>query len=207
MNLNGCLVQLSALLLVFFGVFGLVGVAVPVATEFSEPSAFVITAESQQVEPTRIAPTLPPTFTPSPDLPSRTPVTTLTASNTATFTPSATATLTPTPTNTATITASPTFTNTATPTVTFTATFTPTPAPICQLRINRVLEVNLRAESNASSELVVQMPNNTTMDVYAQEIGFDGLIWFFVEVTVEEVEYEGWVRSDLVEQVTPCPEL
>ena len=201
MNGNGCLMQLMVVLTVIFGGLALAGPSIGNVLE-PDPQEMVLVV-------TEVAPTRIPTNTIMPASPTFTPIPTNTATITATFTPenTATNTFTPTPEDTATNTATFTPENTATNTATSTPTFTPTPATLCELRVNRILDVNVREESNASSALVVQMPNNTSMDVYDQEIGFDNFIWFFIEVTLDGETYEGWVRSDLIEQVTPCPPL
>lgn len=204
MNLNGCLMQLSILLGVGLTLFGVTAFMGPSVGNVFEDVILELDPPAQEVTITRAVLTIAPTVTSSPTLtaePTFTPSATITASNTSTPTNTATHTATLTPSATATDTATPT--NTAT----FTPTLTPTPAPLCLLRVNRILAVNVREESNASSPLVVQMPNNTNMEAYDQEIGFDLLVWYFIEVEVDGEFYEGWVRSDLVEQVTPCPPL
>lgn len=225
MNLNGCLMQLSILLSAVLGI-AFVGapavgnvfenvIDVAPAVEIMPTQAGVevtdevdieTTAEVEATDEVEITEEVEPIAT---NTPTDEPTATVTASATNTATATATNTPTNTATATATFTPSATATATSTPTntATFTPTLTPTPAPLCLLRVNRILAVNVREESNASSPLVVQMPNNTNMEAYDQEIGFDLLVWYFIEVEIDGEDYEGWVRSDLVEQVTPCPEL
>jgi len=200
MNGNGCLMQLMVVLTVLFGGVALGSSAIENVIEPESEIVIVVTEDVPTRFPTNTMIPVSPTFTALP---------TNTATVTATLTPenTATSTATLTPEDTATNTETSTPEDTATNTATFTPTFTPTPATLCELRVNRILDVNVRVESNASSPLVVQLPNNTNMDVYDQEIGFDNFIWFFIEATLDGETYEGWVRSDLIEQVTPCPPL
>jgi hypothetical protein len=63
----------------------------------------------------------------------------------------------------------------------------------------------LRVAPDRFSELVVQLPNNTHMDVYDFAFENDVILWYLVEVELDGTIYEGWVLSDLTEDVTECP--
>lgn len=195
--LNGCLSQLSFLFgIIAFSFLALVGPAV--GNVFSN-----ITTEL--VEPP-IALSDTPTFVPSPTElpPTETPTSTATFTATPTITPSAT--LTATPTNTLTPTDTATATNTATATATFTPSFTPTPTPVCSVRNNRSAMINVRIEAFAGSDLVAQLPIAAEVDVYAvsEQVDPDGYLWYYIETVVDDVPVTGWIREDVVDELTPC---
>jgi len=46
------------------------------------------------------------------------------------------------------------------------------------------------------------------MNVVEQRIGdTDGQVWYRVAVTIEGAAVEGWLRADLVVEISECPEL
>ncbi|MBN1565026.1 MAG: hypothetical protein JXA10_14365 [Anaerolineae bacterium] len=146
------------------------------------------------------------TLTPTPSFtPSVTPTATwtvtpsLTPSHTWTFTPSHTPThtytpsITPTPSDTPTPTSSPTFT--------YTPSTTPTPTYLCQVFLG--IGINVRSEPN--SPIVIHSTGQRyRANVLEQKIGDDNALWFQIEFVVGSSEITGWVRADLVEEITEC---
>jgi tetratricopeptide (TPR) repeat protein len=154
---------------------------------------------------------------------------TLTPSATATFTATATASATPTPTMTATFTVTPsptitpsftvtaslTPTHTDTPTHTFTPSLTPipsetpvpspTPAVLCRVFVNENA-VNVRALPSTGAQVVVQAQRNQAMDVLEQRRADDGQVWYRIVYSISGARVEGWVRSNVVVDLTACPE-
>jgi tetratricopeptide (TPR) repeat protein len=139
-----------------------------------------------------------PSFTPSPTV---TPSFTVTPSPTWTpsFTPTATITPSETPRPTE------TYTPTWTPSVTPTPTITPTLETVCTVITSQ--SINVRSRASRSATLIAQLPTATVLRVLGVETGFDdGLLWYRVEGEVEgSFIRNGYVRSDTVNQVTPCP--
>ena len=163
------------------------------------------------------SPTLTPTatFTPSATW---TPTATSTPTGTAspTITPSFTVTssLTPTHTHTPTHTFTPTLTLTPsisptaslTPIPSDTPTITPSPAFLCRVFVND--RVNIRSRPSTNAQRVTTVERNEAMNVIEQRIGdTDGQPWFRVSVDIEGASVEGWLRADLVVEITECPEL
>jgi tetratricopeptide (TPR) repeat protein len=150
-------------------------------------------------------PTNTPTITPTP---SDTP----TPSNTPT--PTATATITPTPTNTPTATVTPTDTmtpsNTPTPTDTPTITPTPTATPTlvvqCQIYVGRPDGVNVRSRPTSTAALVGFLPSGTAASVLGIERNPEqGQVWYRISVDIEGAVLQGWIRADLVVEISDCP--
>ncbi len=138
-------------------------------------------------------PTDTPTFTATPtETPSRTPT------PTKTFTPSRT----PTASHTPTITLTPTITDT--PTITITPSITPTPPILCSVLAAHD-SVAARTKPSVSGSLIVLVKQYQQMDVLEQKQGDDGHVWYRVQFTLEGLSIQGWVRSDLVTQSSPCP--
>jgi hypothetical protein len=173
-------------------------------------------------------PTPTPTFTPSntptvtrtptstatpTDTPTETPTETPTFTRTPSRTPTRTNTPTDTPTPSDTPTASNTPTETLTPTITLTpsmtltASLTPTPAILCRVAvINDSVAVRPRPSVTVAAIVIARI--NQTMDVLEQRRGDDGRTWFRVQFLIEgENIIQGWVRADLVTQLTNCPVL
>ncbi len=166
--------------------------------------------------------TPPPTFTFTPSdtpppsstaTPTDTPTATFTA--TVTVTPSWTVTpsLTPSHTNTPTHTHTPTatFTPTETPTITLTPSVTATLSELCRVFVSGDQAINVRARPTATATRVGSIPAGTAMPVLRQERstgqGGDGRVWFYVAANIEGARIEGWIRSDLVIQMTDCGQL
>jgi hypothetical protein len=157
------------------------------------------------------------TFTPSATpLPSGTPTVTVTPSPTVTpsWTPTASWTPTPslTPTETATPTHTPTptasYTPSLTPSDTLTPSVTPTLTELCRVFVAENEPINVRAQASAQSTLVGRIPPDTAMPVLRQQrSSADGRIWFYVSASIEGARIEGWVRSDLVIQMSDCGSL
>jgi LysM repeat protein len=95
-------------------------------------------------------------------------------------------------------------TATATPMV---STSTPIPAVLCTVMSSQA--INLRSRSTHDAAIVAQLPANTEMRVSAVEIGSaDNVTWYRVETEVDGTTIRGgFVRSDQVEEITPCPTL
>ena len=216
--LNGCMMQLSALFsTIAFALVGFLVLAGPaignvfsnVVTELDNPPTIAaITPTNTVAPPTETATsTSTATFTVTPSAtvtPSETPTATLT--NTATFTVTPSATPTNTPTATFTPSNTPTPTETPTNTATFTPTFTPTPAPVCIVQNNRDALLNVRSEPFAGSDLLGQLPVAAEVEVYeiSETVDPDGFLWFRIETVVDDADINGWVREDLVNEITPC---
>ncbi len=167
------------------------------------------------------------TFTPTPTLTSTitstptmtfTPSNTPTATSTATQTPTATNTFTPTatftPSNTPTHTHTPTQTATAsdTPTATSTATVTATPVELCQVVVlnTNSIRVRSRPTNRAGTPIVGWLGTGTVAPVLKlerEERNPTGPVWYFIRVTVDDANLEGWIRSDIVSNVigSECP--
>jgi hypothetical protein len=166
-------------------------------------------------------PTATVTLTPSATL-TPTETSTPTATSTPTDTPTATGTSSPTITPSFTVTSSLTPTHTDTPTHTFTPsisptasdtvepsetpTITPTPAFLCRVFVND--SVNIRSQATANSQRVTTVLRNQAMNVLEQRLGInDNQIWFRVSVDIDGATVEGWLRGDLVVEISECPEL
>jgi tetratricopeptide (TPR) repeat protein len=141
-----------------------------------------------------------------------TPSNTPTASNTPspTVTPSFTATpswtWTPSHTPTHTITPSETPRPSETPSVTPTPTITPTLETLCTVITRQNINVRSRPAAGDTA-LVAQLPTGTVLRVLGVETGLnDGLLWYRIEADYSGIVIRnGYVRSDTVNQVTPCP--
>jgi tetratricopeptide (TPR) repeat protein len=155
------------------------------------------------------------TATPTPTLtPTATPTSTWTWTPSPTWTPSwtPTASLTPTATNTATHTNTPTVTPTPsdTPTTTLTPSITPTPPELCRLIVKGPNGIFMREQATTNSPVAAVLPVGQTMDALERttQVGRpDGPLWYRVRVNLQEGLVFGWVRSDLVDELTPCPPL
>lgn len=181
-----------------------------------EPVPTVAVVVVTQAPPPTLVPTNtvePPTSTPLPTLTNTaTPIPTNTSTSTPTAIPTDTPTLTSTPTNTPTSTPTNTSTATDTPTNTSTPTITPTPTPVvfCLVQSNRIDLINLRVDTNTASDLVVQLPPGTQMQVIDRIVAPDTFTWFFIQTPLTDsldilVEsavvgdtVQGWIRGDLV---------
>lgn len=197
----------------------------PIPTETDVPSATATATptptETETPVPTEtntLTPTNTTTLTPTPSAtntatatPTITPSNTATPTSTPTPTPTATATHTPTntstPTPTATFTPSNTPTLTPTPTATHTPTptFTPTPAVLCEVRVTVGSGAIIRSEPSITSAQVTAVSPRTDLEIFDVARDADGFIWFFTDDVVDGDPVEGWMRIDLVTQLTPCP--
>ncbi len=170
------------------------------------------------LNPPTDTPTLTPSITPMPtwtSTPSYTPTETLTPTWTPTpsFTPTHTWTPTPSSTPTDTLTpsitptASDTPTQTSTPTDTPTPTLTPTPTILCRVFVGATAGyANIRTQPNPNATLVFQAGQGQRMDVLEQRIGTaDNQLWFRVRISIEDLQVNGWVRADRVDQIDDCP--
>ncbi len=184
--------------------------ATPTSTATETPSVTPTASDTPMPSET---PTITPTLTPS-----LTPTATLTPTWTWTPSPSwtpswtPTASLTPTHTNTPTetYTPSPSPTETATPTETLTPSITPTPPELCRLIVLGAQGIFLREEPTPVSNSIVVLNVGQTMDALerTQQRGIaSGPIWYRVRVNLSDRQVEGWVRADLVQEITTCPPL
>ncbi len=181
-------------------------------TPSSTPTATITPTASDT--PTATA-TYTATSTPTASLtPTATPTSTWTWTPSPTWTPSWTPTssLTPTATNTATHTNTPTVTPTPsdTPTITLTPSITPTPPELCRLIVKGPNGIFMREQATTNSPVAAVLPVGQTMDALerATQVGRpDGPLWYRVRVNLQEGLVFGWVRSDLVDELTSCPPL
>ena len=152
-------------------------------------------------------PTATPTSSPTQtatltSTPSDTPTPTLTS--TPTFTPSLTATASPTV--TASLTPTHTYTPSITPSPTDTPTHTPTPLFLCEVRIGNASSVRIRSLASTTADQVAILDPGTEMMVLEQRVGIsDGFVWFRIQAELGDSQVIGWLRADLVDQITECP--
>jgi len=148
-------------------------------------------------------PTATWTWTPSPTwTPSYTP----TASLTPTHTNTPTHTATPSPTPTQSLTPSPTLT----PTQTNTPSVTPTQPGLCQLFVTGQQGIFMREEPNTGATRVTVLPPATVVEALEAQpqSGVAGApIWYRVRVIIDEQIVFGWVRADLLQELTTCPDV
>ena len=182
------------------------------------PTSTATPTETATSTPTEtLTPSITPTASDTPTVtatwtPSLTPTWTWTPSPTWTpsFTP--TASLTPTHTNTPTETFTPSATPTVTetPTETHTPTITPTPRELCRLIVNNAQPIFMREEPTPVATQVAILPFGTLVDAIERspQRGVEnGILWYRVRVVLGDRQLEGWIRSDLVREVTTCPPL
>ncbi len=184
------------------------------AALFPSPTPTATATDTPTITPTPSdTPTITPTFTPS-TTPTWTSTPTWTWTPSPTWTPSwtPTASLTPThtdtPTHTPTVT--PTFTPTATATETVTPSITPTPPELCRLIVLGAQGVFLRTQPTPVSESVAVLNVGVIMDALERttQLGLaNGPLWYRVRVKLSDRTVEGWIRADLVSEVTSCPPL
>jgi tetratricopeptide (TPR) repeat protein len=171
-------------------------------TETFTPSPTLTPSDTPTITPT-FTPSLTPTYT-------NTPTWTWTPSPTWTpsWTPTASLTPTHTSTPTETFTPSPSPTETTTPTVTSTPTVTPTPPELCRLIVVGPQGIFLREEPTPVSNSIAVLNIGQVMDALERtnQRGIDnGPLWYKVRVLLPDRQAEGWVRSDLVSEITECP--
>ncbi len=141
---------------------------------------------------------------------SASPTPTLTNTASQIVSPSVTPTLTPTPTATPTVTQSstpmPTVTFTVTPSLTATPSITPTPFLCWVLAANRE-GVNIREEpAIKSGNVILAVPMHTVMSVTGQTMDNNDRVWYAVLLDQDpDGQLEGWVASNVVEELTDCP--
>jgi tetratricopeptide (TPR) repeat protein len=166
------------------------------------PTSTVTLTPSATLTPTE---TSTPTATPTPtDTPTATGTSSPTITPSFTVTSSLTPTHTDTPTHTFTPSISPTASDTVEPSET--PTITPTPAFLCRVFVND--SVNIRSQATANSQRVTTVQRNQAMNVLEQRLGLnDNQIWFRVSVDIDGATVEGWLRGDLVVEISECPEL
>jgi cytoskeletal protein RodZ len=150
-----------------------------------------------------------PTATPTATA-STTPTFTFTPSSTPTATPTATPTFTPSltvtasPTVTASLTPTHTFTPSITPTQTETPTITPTPLFLCEVEVG-LNAVRVRAAPSGDADSTAVLQPQQAMVVLEQRISPDNQLWYRIQATVGEAALVGWIRADLVNEITDCP--
>ena len=176
----------------------------PTASDTPTPSDTPTATQSPTITTTPTATatatwTLTPTWTwtPSPTItPSWTPTASLTPTHTNTPTPTPTITL--------------TFTTTPSPTITPIPSVTPTPPNLCRVLVLGPNTINLRSRATTGGSLLARINPGTTMDVLEQrrqEGLLEGPIWYRVRVQLDDSQTIGWIRQDLVSQLTECPVL
>lgn len=181
---------------------------------FPPPSATATDTLTPSITPTASDTPLPSeTFTPS-HTPSITPSATWTFTPSPTITPSWTPTASETPTHTLT----PTHTSTPTATLTPSPTGTDTPIPsptLTPLRLCQVVVIGsdgifMRSRPTTNSTRLAIIQTGKALEVLEQSREADtdnGPIWYRVRMTIDDSESLGWVRADLVSQITECPPL
>lgn len=68
----------------------------------------------------------------------------------------------------------------------------------------------MREQATTNSPVAAVLPVGQTMDALERttQVGRpDGPLWYRVRVNLQEGLVFGWVRSDLVDELTPCPPL
>ena len=197
-----------ALLIIIFGGLG-IALAQPiwVPLMFPPPTSTPTITYTPSDTPTETnTPTETSTYTPTPTATeTTTPSPTMTPSWTVTPSETPTHTLTPTHTSTPTVTHTPT----DTPTVTDTPTITATPLVLCRVFVPGTQGINVRSGPSITANQVGSIPPATIVEVAGQQIGAqDGRLWFLVSVNLgTSASIRGWIRSDTVSQVEPCPPL
>ncbi len=176
----------------------------PTVTATHTPTHTPTLTPTQTLTPTLTAtPSDTPTYTMTPSI---TPTATwtytpsFTPTHTWTYTPSFTPTHTYTPSITPTPSDTPTYT--VTPTLTYTPSTTPTPTYLCRVFVDA--GINIRSEPNGPV-VIHNTGQRQRMDVLDQRIGSDNALWFLVEFEVGQSNIRGWVRGDVVDEVTECP--
>ncbi|KAA3656566.1 MAG: SH3 domain-containing protein, partial [Chloroflexi bacterium] len=147
----------------------------------------------QVIDVTGLDPSIPPTATSTPTM-------TLTFTPGPTPTPTNTPTNTPTSTNTPTVTPSPTATAipptaTDTPTVIPTPTLTPTATPVTAVT-NYQFGTNLRTEPTITSDILLVLPDATTVIILDGQETSDGFTWQQVEVD----GVVGWLSDSFLQR-------
>ncbi len=98
------------------------------------------------------------------------------------------------------------------PTIRPSETNTPTATPTVQEVLCRVGNasypdgINVRATPSVGT-VITRMQFNQAADVLAQQMGDQNRIWFKIRYVLGSATVEGWIQSDLVLQLTPCPQL
>jgi hypothetical protein len=64
----------------------------------------------------------------------------------------------------------------------------------------------VRAQPSTAAQQIGSIPLNTIVNVSGLQVAGNGQIWFLVNVNLGTAGVVGWVRSDLVQQIEPCPE-
>ncbi|GIK63660.1 MAG: hypothetical protein BroJett018_14540 [Chloroflexota bacterium] len=66
--------------------------------------------------------------------------------------------------------------------------------------------INVRTSPSVGT-VITRMQFNQAADVLAQQMGDQNRIWFKIRYVLGSATVEGWIQSDLVLQLTPCPQL
>ncbi len=85
-----------------------------------------------------------------------------------------------------------------------TITPSPTPASLCRLRVSVLNPVNLRAEPSRGAAIVEILSANTPMEA-VEVVVVGGLRWYRVQLVLNGEAIEGYIRQDVVAELTPCP--
>ncbi len=98
------------------------------------------------------------------------------------------------------------------PTIRPSETNTPTATPTVQEVLCRVGNssypdgINVRTSPSVGT-VITRMQFQQSADVLAQQMGDQNRIWFKIRYILGSATVEGWIQSDLVLQLTPCPQL
>ncbi len=188
----------------------------PTQTPTLTPTASLTPSETPLPSETYTAsPSPTPSLTPTSSLtPTITQTPTWTWTPSPTWTPSWTPTASLTPTASHTPTETPTSTETSTPsstpTLTMTPTISPTPPELCRLAVNGANGVFMRDDATTNSPVVAVLAVGQEMDALERKTQvnrLDGALWYRVRVNLPDGTLYGWVRTDVVREVTPCPPL
>jgi hypothetical protein len=66
---------------------------------------------------------------------------------------------------------------------------------------------NVRAQPSRNSTTIFTFTREQAMNVIGQTRGDDGERWYRVRVALQDGEIVGWIRYDLVTEITECPAL
>jgi len=91
-----------------------------------------------------------------------------------------------------------------------TPTISPTPPELCRLAVNGANGVFMRDDATTNSPVVAVLAVGQEMDALERKTQvnrLDGALWYRVRVNLPDGTLYGWVRTDVVREVTPCPPL
>lgn len=81
----------------------------------------------------------------------------------------------------------------------------PSTTTLCEVRVRINTGVIIRSEPRITSRQAAVVSPRTDLEIFNVARDVDGFIWFFTDDIVDDESVEGWVRIDLVTQLTRCP--